>query len=84
MIALEMCEETRCPYVMVVTKIDKCGHGPLLKNLMNLQDVVKTHTTSCFPQPFLVSSLQFWGVYLLRCFIAHVTGHIILADISQS
>ncbi|XP_049904330.1 GTP-binding protein 8 [Epinephelus moara] len=84
MIALEMCEETRCPYVMVVTKIDKCGHGTLLKNLMNLQDVVKTHTTSCFPQPFLVSSLQFWGIYLLRCFIAHVTGHIILADTSQS
>ncbi|XP_034417929.1 GTP-binding protein 8 isoform X2 [Cyclopterus lumpus] len=84
MIALEMCEEMRRPYVMVVTKIDKCGSGTLLCNLMDLQDVVKTQTTSCFPQPLLVSSLQFWGIYLLRCFIAHVTGSIRLTDTSRS
>lgn len=84
MIALEMCEEMRRPYVMVVTKIDKCGSGTLLTNLLGLQDVVKTQTTSCFPQPLLVSSLQFWGIYLLRCFIAHVTGSIRLTDTSQS
>ncbi|XP_054471407.1 GTP-binding protein 8 [Anoplopoma fimbria] len=84
MIALEMCEEIRRPYVMVVTKIDKCGYGTLLTNLLDLQDVVKTQTTSCFPQPILVSSLQFWGIYLLRCFIAHVTGSIRLTDTSQS
>ncbi|XP_061548703.1 GTP-binding protein 8 isoform X2 [Phycodurus eques] len=82
-IALEMCEETRCPYVMVVTKIDKCGRGSLLTNLLNFQDVIKTQTTSCFPQPFLVSSLQFSGIYLLRCFIAHITGNIQLTDTSQ-
>ncbi|XP_074514370.1 GTP-binding protein 8 [Sebastes fasciatus] len=84
LIALEMCEEIRRPYVIVVTKMDKCGYGTLLKNLMDLQDVVKTHTTSCFPQPFLVSSLQFWGIYLLRCFITHVTGSIRLTNTSQS
>ncbi|XP_075938020.1 GTP-binding protein 8 isoform X3 [Anarhichas minor] len=84
MIALEMCEEMRRPYVLVVTKIDKCGYGTLLTNLMDLQEVVKTQTTSCFPQPLLVSSLQFWGIYLLRCFIAHVTGSIKLTDTSQS
>ncbi|XP_067372959.1 GTP-binding protein 8 isoform X3 [Channa argus] len=84
LIALEMCEEIRCPYVIVVTKIDKCGHGALLSNLIHLQDVVKTETISCFPQPFLVSSLQFWGIYLLRCFIAHVTGSIRLTNTSQS
>ncbi|XP_029314211.1 GTP-binding protein 8 [Cottoperca gobio] len=83
LIALEMCEEIRRPYVIVVTKIDKCGYGTLLTNLMNLQDVVKTHTTSCFPQPFLVSSLHFWGIYLLRCFITHVTGSISLTDTTQ-
>ncbi|XP_075938019.1 GTP-binding protein 8 isoform X2 [Anarhichas minor] len=54
MIALEMCEEMRRPYVLVVTKIDKCGYGTLLTNLMDLQEVVKTQTTSCFPQPLLV------------------------------
>ncbi|XP_054643879.1 GTP-binding protein 8 [Dunckerocampus dactyliophorus] len=83
-IALEMCEETRCPYVMVVTKIDKCGRGRLLTNLLNFQDVIKSETTSCFPQPFLVSSLQFSGIYLLRCFIAHVTGKIQFTDTSQN
>ncbi|XP_068428810.1 GTP-binding protein 8 [Clinocottus analis] len=83
MIALEMCEEMRRPYVVVVTKIDKCGSGTLLTNLLGLQDVVKTQTTSCFPQPLLVSSLQFLGIYLLRCFIAHVTHSIRLTDTSQ-
>ncbi|XP_061774602.1 GTP-binding protein 8 isoform X2 [Nerophis ophidion] len=81
-IALEMCEEMRCPYVMVVTKIDKCGRGPLMTNLLNFQDVLNTQTTSCYPQPFLVSSLHFSGIYLLRCFIAHVTGKIQLTDTS--
>ncbi|XP_032385270.1 GTP-binding protein 8 [Etheostoma spectabile] len=84
LIALEMCEEIRRPYVMVVTKIDKCGSGTLLTNLLDLQDVVKTHTTSCFPQPFLVSSLHFWGIYLLRCFITHVTGSLRLTDTAPS
>ncbi|KAM3608364.1 uncharacterized protein V6R79_023891 [Siganus canaliculatus] len=80
MIAVEMCEETGCPYVLVVTKTDKCGLGTLLTNLLSLQEVVQRQTTSCFPQPFLVSSLQFGGIYLLRCFIAHVTGSVKLTD----
>lgn len=80
LIALEMCEEISRPYVMVVTKIDKGTRGILLSNLMHLQDVVKTHTSSCFPQPFLLSSLNFWGIYLLRCFIAHITGSITLTN----
>ncbi|XP_047455934.1 GTP-binding protein 8 isoform X2 [Mugil cephalus] len=84
LIALEMCEETRCPYVIVVTKIDKCGTGTLLTNLMNLQDLVGRQTTGCFPQPFLVSSLHFLGIYLLRCFIGHVTGRVALKDTTQS
>ncbi|KAK5861520.1 hypothetical protein PBY51_022911 [Eleginops maclovinus] len=84
LIAMEMCEEIRRPYVMVVTKIDKSGYGTLLKVLLSLQDVVRTNTMSCFPQPLLVSSLNFWGIYLLRCFIAHVTGSISLTDTSLS
>ncbi|XP_035984497.1 GTP-binding protein 8-like [Fundulus heteroclitus] len=84
LIALEMCEETRSPYVKVVTKIDKCGQGALLTNLLSLQDVVKRQTTSCFPQPFLISSVHYWGIHLLRCFIAHVTGSIRLKNTSKS
>lgn len=80
LIALEMCEEMRRPYVIVVTKIDKCGHGALLANLLRLQQVMRDHTSSCFPQPLLVSSLQFSGIYVLRCFIAHVTGKVKLSD----
>lgn len=80
MVALEMCEEFRRPYVMVVTKIDKSRQGALLSHLLHLQEVIRTQTGGCFPQPFLVSSLHFSGVYLLRCLIAHVTGNIQLGD----
>ncbi|XP_015226819.1 PREDICTED: GTP-binding protein 8 [Cyprinodon variegatus] len=83
LVALEMCEETRCPYVIVVTKIDKCGRGALLTNLLNLQEVVNSQTTGCFPQPFLISSIHYWGIHLLRCFVAHVTGSVRLKDTSQ-
>ncbi|KAG7260393.1 hypothetical protein CRUP_011729, partial [Coryphaenoides rupestris] len=64
---------------VVVTKIDKCGHGALLTNLLRLQEVMRDNS-SCFPQPLLVSSLQFSGIYVLRCFIAHVTGKVKLSD----
>ncbi|XP_035031129.1 GTP-binding protein 8 [Hippoglossus stenolepis] len=84
LIALEMCEDIKRPYVILVTKIDKCGQGALLTNLLNLQEVVKTQTSCCFPQPFLVSSLRFLGIYLLRCFICHLTGSIKLTNTSQS
>ncbi|XP_037542184.1 GTP-binding protein 8 [Nematolebias whitei] len=83
-IALDMCEDTRSPYVVVVTKIDKCGFGSLLMNLLNLQNVLKARTASCFPQPFLVSSLKYSGIHLLRCFITHVTGSITLKDTAQT
>ena len=39
---------------IVVTKIDKCGRGALLTNLLSLQEVVAERTSSCFPQPILV------------------------------
>lgn len=83
-IALEMCEETRRPYVIVVTKIDKGALRTRLLHLLSLQNVIKSETTSCFPQPFLVSSLNFWGIYLLRCFVAHITGTVQLTNTAQS
>ncbi|CAG11201.1 unnamed protein product, partial [Tetraodon nigroviridis] len=76
LIALEMCEDIRRPYVAVLTKVDKCGPRTLLTNLLDLQEVINKHTTSCFPQAFLVSSLHFTGIYLLRCLITHLTGSI--------
>lgn len=83
-IALQMCEETRRPYVIVVTKIDKGNLRGLLVNLLNLQKAIKSETSSCFPQPFLVSSLNFWGIYLLRCFMAHITGSVKLTNTAGS
>lgn len=83
-IALEMCEETRRPYVIVFTKIDKGALRTRLMNLLELQNVIKSETTCCFPQPFLVSSVDFWGIYLLRCFIAHITGTVELTNTAQS
>ncbi|XP_075449662.1 GTP-binding protein 8 [Ascaphus truei] len=74
LIAVEMCEEFGIPYVLVVTKIDKVPRGMLLKHLLQLLDFIKKETHGCYPQPFLVSALQYSGIHLLRCFIAHVTG----------
>ncbi|KAG9331105.1 hypothetical protein JZ751_020250 [Albula glossodonta] len=75
-VAVEMCEEFGLPYVIVLTKIDKGRQGALLRNLIQLQEIIQKHTGACYPQPFLVSSTSFSGVYLLRSFIAHVTGNL--------
>ncbi|XP_026702807.1 GTP-binding protein 8, partial [Athene cunicularia] len=74
--AVEMLEEFGIPYVMVLTKIDRASRGLLLKNVLEIQEFVKGKTQGCFPQLFLVSSLEFSGVHLLRCFIVHVTGNL--------
>ncbi|NWX48257.1 GTPB8 protein, partial [Steatornis caripensis] len=74
--AVEMLEEFGIPYVMVLTKIDRASRGLLLKNVLEIQEFVKEKTQGCFPQLFLVSSLEFSGVHLLRCFVAHVTGNL--------
>lgn len=79
-IALEMCEETKRPYVIVLTKIDKGGLRTRLENFLDLHRVIRSETSGCFPQPFLVSSVDFWGIYLLRCFVAHITGAVQLTN----
>ncbi|GAA6104818.1 GTP-binding protein 8 [Tachysurus ichikawai] len=76
LVAVEMCEEFGIPYVMVVTKIDKTRQGALLSFLLQLHDYIKHKTSTCFPQPFLVSSVQYSGIHVLRCFIANVTGNL--------
>ncbi|XP_010204916.2 GTP-binding protein 8 [Colius striatus] len=81
-IGLEMLEEFGIPYVMVLTKIDRASKGLLLKNVLEIQQFVKENTKGCFPQLFLVSSLEFSGVHLLRCFVAHVTGNLSTVETS--
>ncbi|XP_051761651.1 GTP-binding protein 8 isoform X1 [Ctenopharyngodon idella] len=76
LVAVEMCQEFNLPFVLVVTKIDRTRQGALLALVLQLRDFIKNQTSTCFPQPFLVSSVQFSGIYLLRCFIAHVTGNL--------
>ncbi|XP_027583386.2 GTP-binding protein 8 [Pipra filicauda] len=81
-IAVEMLEEFGIPYVMVLTKIDRASRGLLLKNVLGIQEFVKENTQGCFPQLFLVSSVEFSGVHLLRCFVAHVTGNLAAVETS--
>ncbi|KAA0715759.1 GTP-binding protein 8 [Triplophysa tibetana] len=76
LVAVEMLEEFNLPYVLVVTKIDRTRQGALLSLMVQLQNFIKKQTSTCFPQPFLVSSVQFSGIHLLRCFIVHVTGNL--------
>ncbi|KAM9487046.1 GTP-binding protein 8 isoform 1-T3 [Clarias gariepinus] len=80
LVAVEMCEEFGIPYALVVTKIDKTPRGSLLSLLMQLHDFIKDKTNTCFPQPFLVSSMHYSGIHLFRCFIAHVTGNLQLSS----
>ncbi|PNJ64057.1 GTPBP8 isoform 2 [Pongo abelii] len=75
-IAIEMCEEFALPYVIVLTKIDKCSKGHLLKQVLQIQKFVNRKTQGCFPQLFPVSAVTFSGIHLLRCFIASVTGNL--------
>ncbi|NXD21910.1 GTPB8 protein, partial [Spelaeornis formosus] len=81
-IAIEMLEEFGIPYVMVLTKIDRVSSGGLLKNVLKIQEFVKESTQGCFPQLFLVSSVEFSGIHLLRCFVAHVTGNLPIVEAS--
>ncbi|KAM4045168.1 GTP-binding protein 8 isoform 2-T2 [Anomaloglossus baeobatrachus] len=76
LIAVEMCEEFGIPYAMVMTKIDRSRPAVLITQLMQIQDFIMSQTQGCFPQTFLVSSLNYSGIHLLRCFIAHVTGNL--------
>ncbi|XP_063298403.1 GTP-binding protein 8 isoform X1 [Pelobates fuscus] len=76
LIAIEMCEEFAKPYVVVITKIDRPPTGILLTRFLEVQEFIVNKTNGCFPQPFLISSTQYSGVHLLRCFIAHVTGNL--------
>ncbi|XP_078416053.1 GTP-binding protein 8 [Cetorhinus maximus] len=83
-IAIEMCEEFGIPYVLVLTKIDRPQQGNLLKIILGVQEVMEKQTSGCFPQLFLVSSLNYSGIHLLRCFIAHITGNLQINEQSSS
>ncbi|KAG8546581.1 hypothetical protein GDO81_018574 [Engystomops pustulosus] len=76
LIAIEMCEEFGIPYAMVMTKMDRSRPAVLITQYMQIHEFIKSRTQGCFPQPFIVSSLHFSGIHLLRCFIAHVTGNL--------
>ncbi|XP_078600759.1 GTP-binding protein 8-like isoform X1 [Branchiostoma floridae x Branchiostoma japonicum] len=72
-VAIEMIEEFKRPYVLVMTKIDKVSHHVLLKNVLAVRQVIKERTKACLPQVFLVSGMTGDGVPLLQYFFAQVT-----------
>ncbi|KAJ6662236.1 hypothetical protein lerEdw1_012399 [Lerista edwardsae] len=74
-IAVEMLEEFGIPYVFVLTKIDKAPKSVMAKNVLQVQNFIEKNTQGCFPQIFPISSLNYSGIHVLRCFIAHITGH---------
>lgn len=78
-VALEMLEEFAIPYGLVITKIDKAIPSQRLRNLLYLQQVRdKYSSVSCFPQPFMTSSITGEGIAYLQAFIAHITGNLAL------
>ncbi|XP_026537580.1 GTP-binding protein 8 [Notechis scutatus] len=78
-IAVEMLEEFGIPYVLVLTKIDTASKSVMAKNVLQIRDFVEKNAHTCFPQLFPISSLNYTGIHVLRCFIAHVTGNLPLS-----
>jgi ribosome biogenesis GTP-binding protein YsxC/EngB len=76
LIGINMMEEFGKPYTIVLTKIDKTSPHKVLRTIFDLKQKRQSLMPSALPQPFLVSSLQDFGLVLLRTFIAHVTGHV--------
>ncbi|CAN8033011.1 unnamed protein product [Ixodes persulcatus] len=75
--AVEMFEQLKVPYGLVLTKIDKASDAVILKNLMfvqQLRDKFMSHL--CFPQPFLVSSVTMEGIGYLQAFLAYIAGQL--------
>ncbi|GIY72821.1 GTP-binding protein 8 [Caerostris darwini] len=78
-VALDMLEEFNIPYGLVMTKIDKAIPSQRLRNMLYLQQIRNKYTSvSCFPQPFMVSSITGEGIAYLQAYIAHITGNLLL------
>ncbi|GFY59054.1 GTP-binding protein 8 [Trichonephila inaurata madagascariensis] len=78
-VALDMLEEFKIPYGLVMTKIDKAIPSQRLRNMLYLQQIRDKYTSaSCFPQPFMISSVTGEGIAYLQAYIAHITGNLIL------
>ncbi|CAL1297991.1 unnamed protein product [Larinioides sclopetarius] len=78
-VALDMLEEFKIPYGLVMTKIDKAIPSQRLRNMLYLQQIRNKYTSaSCFPQPFMISSITGEGIAYLQAYIAHLTGNLML------
>ncbi|GFR60599.1 GTP-binding protein 8 [Elysia marginata] len=75
--------DLKLPLCMVLTKIDLAKPSALIKSVLS---VVKfrdeSRADSCFPQPFLVSSMNGEGLAFLQSFIAYVTGNLKVESLS--
>ncbi|GFO09183.1 GTP-binding protein 8 [Plakobranchus ocellatus] len=75
--------DLRLPLCMVLTKIDLAKPSTLIRSVLS---VIKfrdeTRADSCFPQPFLVSSMNGEGLAFLQSFIAYITGNLLIKSLS--
>lgn len=76
-IAIEMLEEFKVPYCVVMTKIDKASLSRRMKNIISLQQIQnKFMSNRCYPQPFLVSSMTGEGIAYLQTFLTYLVGDV--------
>ncbi|KAK6976570.1 piggyBac transposable element-derived protein 4 [Biomphalaria glabrata] len=69
--------DLQIPMCMVLTKIDLAKPSALLRSIVScLRFRDETKANSCFPQPFLVSSMNGEGLAFLQSFIAYITGNL--------
>ncbi|XP_035215931.1 GTP-binding protein 8-like isoform X2 [Stegodyphus dumicola] len=78
-VALDILEDFKIPYGLIMTKIDKAIPSQRLRNMLFLQQIRNKYTSvHCFPQPFMISSITGEGVAYLQAYIAHITGNLSL------
>lgn len=74
--AIKMLEDFSRPYSLIITKVDKVSPRKLVTSLLAIRDILQTKTTTCLPQPFLVSATKMKGISFLRSYITHLTGSV--------
>ncbi|XP_054769759.2 GTP-binding protein 8-like [Lytechinus pictus] len=78
--AIEMLEDFSRPYSLIITKADSISPRKLVTSLLSIRDTLNTKTSTCLPQPFLVSATKMKGISFMRSYIAYLTGNVRVSD----
>lgn len=74
---LQMMQDIKIPFVIVLTKIDAVKDSQRLKTFLYLRNIINEfQANSCFPQIFMLSAQTLEGLGYFVSFIAHCSGNL--------